>query len=340
MVYWNTRSQPPAEDRIPVEKDSISAYPFTNKFTFSVDVYVTKLTDTDVSSRIILYKTVAYGTGLDLSGSSSSAPTPNPSTDSCSSSLKCPTCPVTSPVKHVGASGSPLQGSSVTIPDKPNTTNGQYSCNAPNSFAGLLGTPLSNKTEGFADAVSLVLPSMNKTTHSTQNMLDYMSKISSMVLYLTEVNDLVLTFFVGKDGTAFHSRPIKNVPLYKPFRVSVVVEEKLFTIYLNGKHAFQRVFPSNITNNGSISLTNSSKTQRFYSRPAWSGATGSSSQTVFVQNLHIWPRIIPYTEVQKAQPALAAASDFNIPAAKDETCSQTTTSYLQSAYNLIPKFGS
>ena len=50
-------------------------------------------------------------------------------------------------------------------------------------------------------------------------------------------------------------------------------------------------------------------TQRFYPAPLWAKAP---TQTVFLQNLHIWPRAIPYTEVTTAQPALALASDFEM----------------------------
>lgn len=222
-VYWNSKVQPPPADRVPKEGDSLASYDFTNNFSFSVDLYVRKMTDTAPNKRIILYKTYMYGSDLPIT---ISAPT-------------------------------------------------------------------------------------NLSTGPTTNDLreTFMQSKCSMYMYLSDTNNLGLTFFAGPNGTPYNIKEIDNIPFYTPFRVTVVVEDKTFTMYINAKQTFQRVVPSTISLNTSISLTTTS--QRFYAPPSW-----ANSQTVFLQNFHVWPRAISYPEVQQAQPALARKEDFGPMAAE------------------------
>jgi hypothetical protein len=211
QVYWNTKRQPPPSDMVPKEDDNLAAYPFINNFTFSCDLYVRRLTDTDRKNRVILFKTNRRSSDLPAPPSSSA-------------------------------------------------------------------------------------------------LVDYMAENSSLIVYLTDTNDLVVTMFSGMNPTQYASPYIKNIPLYTPFRLSVVVEDKTFSVYLNGKQTFQRVAPTPFTlNTKSAELTGQ---QRFYAPPAWAD---SPSKSVFVQNFHLWPRAISYTEVLAAQPALARAEDFDLP---------------------------
>jgi hypothetical protein len=143
---------------------------------------------------------------------------------------------------------------------------------------------------------------------ATEDISAYMAKKVSMFVYLTSTNDIGVTFYTGLTGTPYSSREIKNIPLYTPFRLTIVVEDKTFSVYINAQQAFQRTVPSAITLNSSNSLD--TKTQRFYPPPAWADST---TKTVFLQNLHLWPRSISYPEVQRAQPALALAADFDMP---------------------------
>jgi hypothetical protein len=129
------------------------------------------------------------------------------------------------------------------------------------------------------------------------NIITQSNEKVSMIMYLTEVNDLIVTFF--NNNIRYSSKPISNIPLYQPFRVSVVVETKLFTVYLNGKQVFQRIVPEGISH--------SSGDQRFYTAPAFANLP---TQTIFVQNLILNPRVISYDEVVEAQPALALIDDF------------------------------
>ena len=219
MVYWNSKKQPPTEDSVPKGGDDLVSYPFKNNFSFSIDLYIRRLTDTNSAYRVILFKTVEYGSGIG---------------------------------------------------------------NAPGSSGPTLPEPTSG------------------------DLLTYMKNKCSMVLYLTETNNLALTFFSGVNGTYYSTKEIKNIPLYTPFRVTVTVGKKTFTIYINGKQAFQQVVPTEITLNTN-GLTDSE--QRFYSSPQFSN---SPNKTVFIQNFHLWPREISIHEIQQALPALARKEDFGI----------------------------
>ena len=141
-----------------------------------------------------------------------------------------------------------------------------------------------------------------------QDLATYMSTKASMYMYLTQTNDLVVTFFSGPNGTPFSTREIKNIPLYTPFRITVVVQDKTFTVYINAQQAFQRTVPTALTLNTSGGLDTGS--QRFFPPPSWAD---QPTKTVFLQNFHLWPRAVSYPEVQQAQPALALAADFTMP---------------------------
>ena len=212
LVYWNSRVQPQPGDSVPKD-DKLNKYQFINNFSFSVDLYVLKLTETSANKRVILYKT-------DLTS------TPGDFTDSSSASAR---------------------------------------------------TSISS----------------------------HMQSSTSMILYLTSTNDLGLTFYCGSSGTPYSIREIKNIPLYTPFRITVVVQDKIFTVYLNGRQSFQRIVPSAITLNGTQSTS-----QRFYAAPSWAN---TPSRSVYLQNFQLWPRAIGLAEVQQSYPALAAASDFDAP---------------------------
>jgi hypothetical protein len=59
LVYWNNKKQP--DTYAPLDTDSLSSTLFDNKFSFSVDLFVRRMTDTTATSRVILYKTYANG---------------------------------------------------------------------------------------------------------------------------------------------------------------------------------------------------------------------------------------------------------------------------------------
>jgi hypothetical protein len=225
-VYWNMKKQPATLAHAPLQGDALSAYPFINNFSFSVDLFVRRITDTAATTRVILYKTYTSG---------------------------------------------PQSGTSATGSDPPPLNTG---------------------------------PSAAEADIAT----NYMNSKVSMFMYLTKTNDLVVTFYSGASGTPYSSRQIKNIPLYTPFRVTVVVEDKTFSVYINGQQAFQRTIPGQtITLNTLGNLPTAQ--QRFFSPPAWAD---QPTKTIFLQNLQLWTRAISYSEVQTAQPALALEADFGM----------------------------
>jgi hypothetical protein len=216
IVYWNKKSQPSAEI-VPTVNDSISTYDFMRNFSFSVDIFLRKITDADINKQIFLY--LAY----------------EPPTDTTVANVNL-----------------------ITNTD----------------FAPVSGVE-----------------------QTTQTVL---VKKSYMGMYLTDTNDLIVTFV--SQGTPYSTRPIKNIPFYTPFRITVVVEDKSFSVFINGQQAFQRIVPGVLTFSRPAQTPTTSKLLKFYPPPF--------GPPIYVQNLHLWPRAISYKEVQRAQPALALESDF------------------------------
>jgi hypothetical protein len=140
-------------------------------------------------------------------------------------------------------------------------------------------------------------------------MTDYMNTTlgASMIVYVTDTNDMVVTFFcTDSNGNSiqYNCAPVKNLPIDTPFRISIVVEKNSFTVYLNARQVSQKIVPGSINLN---SINKSPGAQRFYAAPTWASLP---NQTVYVQNFHVWPYTISYPEVQSAQPSLAGPTDF------------------------------
>jgi len=207
LVYWNKKSQPAYSAVVPMKDDKLFGKSYINMFSFSIDLFVREIENTNSNARIILYK--------------ASAPIPSPKID-----------------------------------------------------------------KGFTE----------------DSFINYMKTRSSMIMYLTNTNDLMITFF--SDSMQYNIAPIKNIPLYTPFRITVVVEDKMFTVYLNGKQIFQRLVTNLITTPKGLSGT-----QSFYASPDWAN---TPKRTIFVQNFHLWGRVITYKEILAAKPALALSTKFDL----------------------------
>lgn len=143
------------------------------------------------------------------------------------------------------------------------------------------------------------------TAGPTTVLSTYLATKCSMAVYLDETNNLNVSFYTT--GGAYSIAPIRNIPLYEPFRLTIVAEDRLFTVYLNGRQTFQKVVPAGI---GLPTYSPSSnQPERFHPPPTWA----DNPKIAYVQNLHLWPRAISYAEVVSAQPALARAEDFDLP---------------------------
>jgi hypothetical protein len=254
-VYWTDRTQPPPESRAPFDNEPLAKYEFVNDFSFSIDLYCTKITSTNALNRVILFKTYRYGVGQTGDFGSGSLSTEN--------------------IDQICAARTAESATGYNVNQANLVTNSP------------LATP----------------------PPTTASLETYMKSRCSMYMYLTDTNDLIITFFVGNEGVPYSCKPIRNIPLFTPFRVSCVAEKKLFTVYLNGKQTFQKIVPTGINLNSFSGLRQAQ--QRFYTAPSWAN---SPTQSIFIQNLHIWPRAISFTEVSRAMPALASVKDFNAPA--------------------------
>lgn len=167
------------------------------------------------------------------------------------------------------------------------------------------------------NATSIPAPTAPQgTPMSIDRFLEHMSSYTSMIMYLTETNDLSVTFFCG-NGTPYSIPYIKNVPLYTPFRITIVAQDNMFIVYLNARQVFQRIIPGGITNNFKVSGVN----HKFFVAPEWANLP---TQTVFLHNLHIWNRPLLFKELSQATPALATEAEFGMPteiAGGEGTCS-------------------
>jgi hypothetical protein len=206
------------------------------------------------------------------------------------------------------------------------------------------------KTYQYGNVSNLATSTTNtaeaQTTYGTSPMStvppgtlqDLLKDNTSMALYLNDTNDLIVEFYIQTSPavgaatavvTPYACRPIKNIPLYTPFRITVVVEDKNFSVYLNAKLTFQRSIPilTNIIKNAKASVTGAAGTasstkstkQRFYTP-----STAYAGSEIFTQNLILWPRAISYSEVLKAQPSLASVEQFGAgadPSASAGNCS-------------------
>ena len=133
----------------------------------------------------------------------------------------------------------------------------------------------------------------------------------SMICYLSKTNDVVVTFFCGKTATRYSSFPIRNVPLYTPFRVTVVVEINSFTVYLNGMQLSQTKVPQMLLNFSDTSP------QQFFPN-----TFKGDNKCGYVQNLLLWNRPISYDEIAAIPLALTTAANFGVAASTtSNTCS-------------------
>jgi len=190
---------------------------------------------------------------------------------------------------------------------------------------------------GTAGTASVSYGSSPMSALPSGNLQDLLKDNTSMALYLTGTNDLIVEFYIQTRAavaapapaaaavvTPYACRPIKNIPLYTPFRITVVVEDKSFSVYLNAKLTFQRSIPiaTNIIKNaatGTAPADRKTDKQRFYTP-----STAYAGSEIFTQNLILWPRAISYSEVLKAQPSLASVEQFGAgadPSASAGNCS-------------------
>jgi hypothetical protein len=184
----------------------------------------------------------------------------------------------------------------------------------------------SNRLILYKASAPVSAPPKIDATFTGDSFINYMKKRSSMIMYLTDTNDLVITFFSG--SKQYNTAPIKNIPLYTPFRITLVVEDKMFTTYLNSKQVFQRLVPELIA----MPSDGNSGMQLFYSSPEW---TNNPRHSIYVQNFHVWSRPITYKEVISARPALALDTDFGLSPDAGTPCASDSASIVAGSKKIV-----
>jgi len=56
VTYWNKKVQPPPSSMVPIKDDKLYTHAFLNNYSFSIDLFLTKVTSTNPTTRLILYK--------------------------------------------------------------------------------------------------------------------------------------------------------------------------------------------------------------------------------------------------------------------------------------------
>ena len=156
-----------------------------------------------------------------------------------------------------------------------------YCCNDGFSLNGFSLTPNLSLSENFATRVSG----------------------ASMICYVADnTNDLIVTYFMktAADGSIVQrsSFPIQNIPLYTPFRITIVYDMNLITVYFNGVQVSQTTLAkTNPRNEGK---------HAFY-------ANTLPSKCGYVQTLLLWNRPLPYSEITGNTVALTPIAKFAMP---------------------------
>jgi hypothetical protein len=130
------------------------------------------------------------------------------------------------------------------------------------------------------------------------NNLSTLPQDYNIAIYLSkDTNDLTVSIMNSSTDIAGSSvnATLANVPTLKPFRIAVVVMDKLFEVYMNGRLAITKPL---------LSLPRAS--YQFFNPP-----TQTSSMVASLRNLHVWPRPLNPSEIRDIQPSLSKFTNFD-----------------------------
>lgn len=116
----------------------------------------------------------------------------------------------------------------------------------------------------------------------------------NIAMYLSkDTNDLTISVMNSSTDMASSkvNVVIANVPTLKPFRIAVVLMDRLFEVYMNGRLAITKPL-----------LSPPRSSYQFFNPPPH-----TTSMVASVRNLHVWSRPLNPAEIRDIQPAL---SDF------------------------------
>lgn len=145
---------------------------------------------------------------------------------------------------------------------------------------------------------------------------------TNLLMYLApDTNDLTVSVITGQDPTyRIESAPtILNVPVGKPFRVTVILMSNLLEVYLNG-----RLF-------GTKTLTGRPRMNNmdFY------GAPEGIRETVQTMNLQYWARPLEVSEVAQAPPPLPDPTVFGPISAECPAVTNAVSSMVESVTETV-----
>jgi len=194
---------------------------------------------------------------------------------------------------------------------------GSDSGSGPDSESGSGPDSESGSIENFQNSTKIDPTSMS----SIQTAL-FANSTNICVFMAPDTNDMYLTYFVGHitpgkmgssgtmnpdietlDGWNI-SKPIKNIPIAKPFRVSLVVDSQFIETYINGNLVLTtKTFIPGQTS--SLHSYNSSTNYNFYGPPDVMYLKGFK-----VANINYWDTILPSKAIRVFSSNPAAASIF------------------------------
>jgi hypothetical protein len=156
------------------------------------------------------------------------------------------------------------------------------------------------------------------------------SRKVSMIGYLSEKNELLIDFYL-QGGQKLTLGPFANVPVGKPFRITLVVHSRILELYINGRLAKSLNVPTS-------ALTSPvAGNEAIYPAPQ-----EFRGMNIKLLNLQLWPRPIYAGEVKAISPYLPSRETFDamttIGAASTNATAVTPESSNTSGRTLLPGF--
>ena len=158
-----------------------------------------------------------------------------------------------------------------------------------------------------------------KETPSGETLLGILQRYNVAVALTPDTNDLLVSVLNKNHG--METSILTNVPVQTPFRLSTVIMEQGMEVYLNGQLV---------------------KTRRFAAAPLdITGDIEPIPGLATLRQLKLWGRILSYSEIREATPALSTAKDFNLGSIPSSTsCADASFPSLSDAAQKMPSMGS
>jgi hypothetical protein len=154
-----------------------------------------------------------------------------------------------------------------------------------------------------------------KEKPSGETLLGILERYNVAVALTPDTNDLLVSVLNKNHG--METSILTNVPVQTPFRLSTVIMEQGMEVYLNGQLV---------------------KTRRFAAAPLdITGDIVPIPGLATLRQLKVWGRILSYSEIREATPALSTAKDFNLGSIPSST---SCTTPLSDAAQKMPSMGS